>query len=141
MSKLVYLDSSAYLAVVLAQEGWAAIRKLTQGKRLASSVLFSLEVRRNIIRLHRESLISQSEADALRSRFDNDLPGILLRNVTPDLCGEYPFPSLRVPKSADLLHLRTALWLQSASRLEYFVTTDVAQRGAATELGLPVASV
>src|SRR5438876_485663 len=53
-----YLDTSAYLAILLGEAGSAAlVRELAGGHLLASSLL-ALETYRNLVRLSREAILS-----------------------------------------------------------------------------------
>jgi hypothetical protein len=45
----VYLDTSAYLCILLAEEGWQALSEQTDEAELLSSVLLVLEAKRNLI--------------------------------------------------------------------------------------------
>jgi antitoxin (DNA-binding transcriptional repressor) of toxin-antitoxin stability system len=49
-------------------------------------------------------------------------------------------PLIRTPKSADMVHLRTAQWFLANGGLEAFITLDEEQSLAARELGLSVTS-
>jgi hypothetical protein len=50
----VYLDTSAYLCILLAEGGWQELSEKTDEAELLSSVLLVLEAKRNLIRLARE---------------------------------------------------------------------------------------
>jgi hypothetical protein len=134
----LYLDTSAYLCILLAQEGSEKLTKETVGAQLLSSVLLVLESRRNLIRLAREGRLEPAQYKDCIDRLEQDIPRFLLRDLTLDLCLSGPMPAVATPRSLDLAHLRTALWFHSTETIDRFVTIDDSQRQAAKELGLPV---
>lgn len=134
----LYLDTSAYLGILLAEEGWEQLSSQTAGATLLSSVLLMLEAKRNLIRLAREGTLKPDEYKACMDRVDADRAVFELRDLTLDLCVSSLVPAVTTPRSLDLAHLRTALWFHADAPLERFVTVDTAQRDAAEQLGLPV---
>lgn len=134
----LYLDTSAYLCLLLAQEGWQQLAKETAGAHLLSSVLLVMETRRNLVRLVREGQLNAAQYDAAIGRLDQDMSLFLLRDLTLDLCQSNAMPVVATPRTLDLAHLRTALWFHAASPIDRFVTMDTAQQQAAKELGLPI---
>jgi hypothetical protein len=134
----LYLDTSAYLCILLGEDGAAALSKETAGADLLSSVLLVLEARRNLIRLAREGVLPADDYKACTDRLDEDITRFVFRDLTLDLCRSSLLPAVATPRSLDLGHLRTALWFHSVELIDRFVTTDVAQQQAAKELGLPV---
>jgi hypothetical protein len=132
------LDTSAYLCLLLAQEGWQQLARETAGARLLSSVLLVMETRRNLVRLVREGQLNAAQYDAAIGRLDQDMSLFLLRDLTLDLCQSNAIPVVATPRTLDLAHLRTALWFHAASPIDRFVTMDTAQQQAAKELGLPI---
>ena len=134
----LYLDTSAYLCLLLAQEGWQQLAKETAGARLLSSVLLVMETRRNLVRLVREGQLNAEQYDAVIGRLDRDMSLFLLRDLTLDLGQSNAMPVVATPRTLDLAHLRTALWFHAASPIDRFVTMDTAQQQAAKELGLPI---
>lgn len=137
-SRRLYLDTSAYLCVLLGEHGWQQLSELTAGAELLSSVLLVLEARRNLVRLARDGALDAARYDACVTRLSADSERIGLRDLTLDLCASGVMPAVVTPRSLDLAHLRTALWFHAEAPLERFVTLDAAQRQAARELGLPV---
>jgi PIN domain len=133
----LYLDTSAYLCVLLGEDGADAIARLTAGAELLSSVLLVLETHRNLVRLAREGAIKPSEYKACLERLHQDQDRFLLRDLTPDLCTSAALPAVSTPRTLDLAHLRTALWFHADTPLDRFVTLDDRQAEAARELGLP----
>lgn len=134
----LYLDTSAYLCILLAEDGADRLSRDTSGAELLASTLLALEARRNLIRLAREGAIDSAQYETCVDRVSADLPHFVLRDLTPDLCGVSPMPAVATPRSLDLAHLRTALWFHAAEPIDAFVTTDSSQAQAARELGLPV---
>ncbi|MEK6608083.1 MAG: hypothetical protein AABZ30_10515 [Myxococcota bacterium] len=132
-----YVDSSAYVCILLGETGSAALAREVEGAQLLSSSLLVLETRRTLIRLARERSISTTEFHQASSRLQEDLMHFALRDLTLDLCGDAPMPIVSTPRSLDLAHLRTALWFHEREPLRRFVSTDDAQNQAARELGLP----
>lgn len=134
----LYLDTSAYLCILLAEEGADRLSKETAGAELLSSVLLVLEARRNLIRLTREGLLEPDQYKACMDRLEEDVELFVLRDLTLDLCASNLLPAVATPRSLDLAHLRTALWFHATERIDRFLTMDASQAVAAKELGLPV---
>jgi hypothetical protein len=134
----LYLDTSAYLCILLAEDGSESLSKETDGAELLSSVILVLEARRNLIRLAREGALNPNMYKSCIERVDDDTSLFVLRDLTLDLCQSYPLPAVTTPRSLDLAHLRSALWFHASERIDRFVTLDGSQEQAARELGLPV---
>jgi predicted nucleic acid-binding protein len=134
----LYLDTSAYLCILLAEEGSARLSEETAGAELLSSVLLVLEARRNLIRLARDGTLKPEQFTQCMDRVAEDTELFVLRDFTLGLCAPNPLPAIATPRSPDLAHLRTALWFHAADSLDRFVTIDGSQAHAAKELGLPV---
>ncbi len=133
----VYLDTSAYLCILLAEEEWERLSEEVAGAELLSSVLLVLEARRNLIRLTREGTLKPEQYKTCMDRVEVDMRAFVLRDLTLELCESTILPAIATPRSLDLAHLRTALWFHAAERIERFVTMDGSQQQAAKELGLP----
>jgi hypothetical protein len=133
----VYLDTSAYLCILLAEDGWEHLSEDVAGAELLSSVLLVLEARRNLIRLAREGTLKPEHYETCMGRVEADTQGFVLRDLTLELCESSVVPAVATPRSLDLAHLRTALWFHAAEPIERFVTIDGSQRQSAKELGLP----
>jgi hypothetical protein len=136
-TRRVYLDTSAYLCILLAEEGWQALSGQTDEAELLSSVLLVLEAKRNLIRLAREGTLKPDVYKACMDRLDADVPRLVLRDLTLDLCQSGILPAVSTPRSLDLAHLRTAMWFHAAEPIDHFLTTDTSQQHAARELDLP----
>lgn len=134
----VYVDTSAYVEVLLAQRGWEAIRMQLDRSEALSSVLLVLETRRNLTRLAREGVLSSDGYRTCIDQLNRDMEHFELRDLTFELCDAVVMPAVATPRSLDLAHLQTALWFHAEARLAKFLTTDVALANAARELGLPV---
>ena len=133
----MYVDTSAYLCVLLAEDGWERLSDETAGAELLSSVLLVLEAKRNLIRLAREGTLKPEHYKACMDRVEADMRLFVLRDLTLELCESNTLPAIATPRSLDLAHLRTALWFHADERIERFVTLDGSQQQAAKELGLP----
>ena len=134
----LYLDTSAYLCILLGEDGSDRLSRETDRAELLSSVLLVLEVRRNLIRLARESILAPDRYKTCLDRLEQDASRFLLRDLTLDLCQSMIVPAVITPRSLDLAHLRTALWFHAAEKIDRFVTKDTSQEQSARELGLPV---
>jgi predicted nucleic acid-binding protein len=138
MVKRLYVDTSAYLCLLLGEKGHTDLQREMSGAQLLSSVVLVLETDRNLVRLSREGLLSPADFQLCISVMEKHMEQFLLRDLTLDLCSSRIMPVVSTPRSLDLAHLRTALWFHEAERLNRFVTLDEAQQQAARELGLPV---
>jgi len=132
------VDTSAYLCVLLSEDGAERLSEESAGAELLSSVLLVLEAKRNLIRLAREGTLKADQYNACMDGVDRDTSLFVLRDLTLDLCTPSLLPPVVTPRSLDLAHLRTALWFHAAERIDRFVTMDAAQAAAARDLGLPV---
>ena len=133
-----YVDTSAYLCVLLGEAGWEQIvRQLDHGQLLASSLL-ALEAERTLVQLSRAGRLSPEDLENAVDRLAVDLTHFVLRDLTLDLCRSRVMPVVSTPRSLDLAHLRTALWFHQREPLTRFVSLDTAQTQAARELGLPL---
>ena len=134
----LYLDTSAYLCILLGEGGSERLSSETDGAELLSSVLLVLEATRNLIRLAREGTLNAEQYRRSLDRLEQDTRLFVLRDLTLDLCRSIVLPAVTTPRSLDLAHLRTALWFHASEKIDRFVTTDAPQEEAAKELGLPV---
>ena len=137
MRPRLYVDTSAYLCVVLGEEGAPAIAARLADGDLHSSVLLVLEARRNLVRLARTGQLATAKLNDLLERVRQDAEAFTLKDLTLDLCADPALPAVSTPRSLDLAHLRTALWFHRRRPLDGYVTRDDAQRQSARELGLP----
>ena len=133
----VYIDTSAYLSLLLDEPEAARIADATDGAACLSSVLLVLETRRNLIRFARQGTLDASKYEACLARVTADLEVFELRDLTLELCTSLAMPAVATPRSLDLAHLQTALWFHAAEPLDAFLTGDMVLAQAARELGLP----
>ncbi len=138
LRRRVYLDTSAYLYLLLDEEGGSDVRDAIARAEVLSSVLLMLETRRNLVRLARERDLTAEHYKVAMERTTADTERFVLRDLTLELCEAHPLPAVATPRSLDLVHLRTARWFHRAEPIDRFLTMDAAQRDAARELGLPV---
>jgi hypothetical protein len=134
----LYLDTSAYLTLLVHDPGWERLSDETAGAQLLSSVLLLLETKRTLVRLAREGVLRPEQYKVCVERVESDARMFTLRDLTLDICSSTVMPAVSTPRSLDLAHLRTALSFHTAEPLDRFVTLDVSQEEAARELGLPV---
>lgn len=135
--KRLYLDTSAYLCVLLGEPGWERLSEGMAAAELLSSVLLVLEARRNLIRLAREGTLPPEQFQTYVETVEADTELFVLRDLTLDLCTSNTLPAVATPRSLDVAHLRTALWFHASAPIDRFVTMDAVQAAAAKELGLP----
>jgi hypothetical protein len=138
MARAVYVDSSAYLCVLLLEDGHRELVDEIATGEPVSSVLLILEVKRNLVRLSRQGVLPSERLSVTFDRLAADRELFRLRALTHDLCDDPRYPVVTTPRSLDLVHLRTALWFHERDPLRRFLTRDDAQRRGARELGLPV---
>lgn len=136
-----YVDTSAYLCMLLGEDGADRVSAELAGAELLSSVILVLEARRNLVRLARNGALTADEYKTCLDRVEADTQFFVLRDLTIDLCAAGSLPAVATPRSLDLAHLRTAQWFHAAEAITGFVTLDRTQLQAAGELGLPVLSV
>jgi hypothetical protein len=133
-----YVDTSAYLCVLLGEAGWEPVARTLEGGHLLSSVLLALEAERTLVQLSRTGRLSPADLQDALARVEQDLAQFTLRDLTLDLCRSRVMPIVSTPRSLDLAHLRSALWFHEREALARFVSLDAVQVQAARELGLPV---
>ena len=137
-ARRLYVDTSAYLCVLLGEPGHKLLAKELKGAELVSSVLLVLESTRNLVRLSRERILSPADLQRCLDRLEADQSLFALRDLTLDLCSGTTMPVVTTPRSLDLAHIRTAMWFHEREQLARFVTLDDTQATAAREAGLPV---
>lgn len=138
MKARLYVDASAYLGVLTRDPRASALLSELRGAALLSSVVFVLEVQRNLVRLARDKVLTTDAYLACGDRLRRDVEVFQLREATLDLCLPTTMPAATLPRSLDLLHLRTAQWFHAQEPITRFVSLDQTQNQAARELGLPV---
>jgi len=138
MTARLYVDTSAYLCVLLGERAHGLLAREMEGAELCSSVLLVLEASRNLVRLSREGVLSPTDLRRCLDRVEADREQFALRDLTIDLCLGTSMPVVTTPRSLDLAHLRTAAWFHDQEPLTRFVSLDETQIAAAQEAGLPV---
>jgi len=136
--RFVYLDTSAYLAVLLGEKSGREIKNLIEKKPLCSSVFLFLEAERNLIRLSREKYLSSDDFSKCLVRIREDVNIFAVRELDLEVCQLSSFPAVKTPRSADLVHLRTAVWFKDRDMLDGFLTLDKDQKHSAREMSLPI---
>lgn len=134
----VYLDTSAYLPLLLNQPAAPVIQGAVRGVIVFTSVILFLEAHRNLIRFHREKAISDEHCQKAVLAMEEDMTAFKIREVTMDLCYSNQFPAISLPKSFDLIHLRTAVWFKEKGEPIRFLSLDRRQLDAARQLQLDV---
>src|SRR6266536_3537249 len=104
-----YVDTSAYLCVLLGESGWEELEVELRHAQLVSSVLLALEAERTLVHLSRSGRLPVVDLQAAFDRLIEDLDHFTLRDVTLDLCVSRVMPLVPTPRSPDPNHLRTAL--------------------------------
>jgi hypothetical protein len=132
-----YVDTSAYLCVLLGEAGWEKLAKELEGGQLLSSSVLALEAERTLVHLSRSERLAAADLQRALERLTGDLAQFVLRDLTLGLCHSRVLPIVSTPRSLDLAHLRTALWFHQRVPLTRFVSLDAPQVQAARELGLP----
>ena len=138
MEEYYYLDTSAYLGILLGETKASSLAKFLQKKPLCSSVLMFIEAERNLILMSREKEISSNFYEFCLQQLHQDQSVFILKDLGLDLALNRVYPPLKTPRTLDLVHLRTALWFQQHYHLKAFVTLDQHQEAAALELNLPL---
>src|SRR5438093_13611472 len=109
MAERLYVDTSAYLCVLLGETGHAAIESEIAGAELYSSVLLVLETSRSLIRLSREKVLSSVELQEALARLEKDMESFQLRDLTMDLCVGRTMPVVSSPPSFELDRLGSSV--------------------------------
>jgi hypothetical protein len=133
-----YIDTSAYLGVMLGERIAKNLGSLLSQKVLCSSTLLLIESERNLVRLSRAGILPIASYHLAFAQLQKDVEKFILRDLSSDLCLTGSFPAVNTPRSSDLAHLRTARWFLDNGGLEAFVTLDKAQGNAAREFGFKV---
>lgn len=136
--KSLYFDTSFYLALVLGEGDSKGIQKRIAKASYCTSSFMFLEAERNLIRLSREKRLKADFYHLALERLKLDKEIFLIKEASLEVCTMSGFPALSTPRSADLLHLRTALWFKEHGLLSAFCSLDLGQINSARELGLPL---
>ena len=101
MARRFYVDTSAYLCVLLGEAGHESLQRELAGAELLSSVLLVLESGRNLVQLSREGVLTAAEFQHCVGTLENDMRQFLLRDLTLDLCVTRTMPVVSTPRSLD----------------------------------------
>ena len=107
----LYLDTSAYLCILLGEAGSDRLSRDTDGAELLSSVLLVLEAKRNLVSLARRGTLTPDRYKAAVDRVDEDTSRFVLRDLTLDLCRSMAalyLSGVNVPCLASLTRFRFA---------------------------------
>lgn len=140
-SARVYLDTSAYLGILLGEAPARPFLKVLEKKILCSSVLLLIEAERNLVRMSREGDLPEGDYRKTMDQLKDDREKFLLKDLTLEICFTGVFPPVKIPRSSDLVHLRTARWFQENGGLAGFLSLDKAQKEAAQDFELPVLTI
>lgn len=134
-----FLDTSALIKLYIAEEGSERLVQRVEDRSVAVSDLAFAEVHATLARRLRESLLTIAEYQLTTRRFAADWQGLIRVAVSqavlqrvPDLCQRHPL------RSADALHLASALILRKEDLSITFVACDHQLLAAASEEKLPV---
>jgi hypothetical protein len=137
-SRAIYVDTSAYLTVLLHEKGYEKIQSRLAKHPLCASLVMFIEAERNVIRLARERILVQEDYLAALHRIKTDIELFLVLDLNFETAMFGQFPTVHLPRTMDLIHLRAAQFFAREMGLEGFLSKDQSQLRAAEELGLPV---
>jgi hypothetical protein len=132
---IAYIDTSFYLNILLKEKGSSKHREILKDKTLVSSILLPLESQRALLRLAREKGVTEKMHRTLSEKMKEDWETFKLMDFDLNMATSNEFPLLRLPRSLDLIHLRTALRFRKIDNLQIFLTLDENQKACALELG------
>lgn len=138
ISATIYFDTSAYLEILLGGPKAKGLLKILGHKTLCSSTLLIFEAERNRVRLSREKKLGPDACITAIRQLKEEIETFILKEVDLELFFMGRFPPVLLPKTSDLIHLRTALWFMEKEGLDLFLTLDLDQMRAAIEIDLPV---
>ena len=138
---ILYLDTSALVKLYAREAGSAAVRRETNAaEAVATSAVAYAEARAAFARLARERPASRKLHRRRVSQLDRDWGHYLVVELTPAVTrssGE--IAELHALRGFDVIHLASALWLQSAYSGDLaFMAYDRRQAAAAADAGLRV---
>jgi predicted nucleic acid-binding protein len=137
----IYLDTSALVKRYIREPRSAQVRALLRRHDFVSSAITPVEIASALHRRRREGDLSEENFAALTHRVRQDrlqwelveVSSVVLDRAEELLQGVTPI------RTVDAIQVASVLVLQSAARMPIsFVTADVRQREAATELGLNI---
>lgn len=122
----VYVDTSAFLKLVVKERESAALRRTVLGRQLASSALLRTEALR----------AARSHSTAALARTRQTLDAVTLIAVTDALCERAAELDPSIMRSLDALHVASALLL--GDDLEAVLTYDARMAAACELVGVSV---
>lgn len=133
--KTVYIDTSVYFGFIVGQDN--TLGELIEGSHvLCSSTLLFAETQRNIVSYLRNARISDVEFKDMLEIIRLHSRMIMTRALDLELSMDIVFPPVSLPKTLDLIHLRTARWFFSQYSDLLFLSLDIQQNRAALEMNL-----
>lgn len=140
--KNFFFDTSAYLSLLLKDgPGWSMIYKSTKNEAYYCSSLLFTETQRTLVRLTRDQKIAPEQSALLFETLKKDVALFCYKEPTIDIVLDSVFPAILLPKTLDLLHLRTALWFKEKLANLIFVSLDYHQIQSARELNLDILEI
>lgn len=134
---ILFADTSALIKLYFDEVGSATMAERIRGVRLALSALAYAEVYSAFARRLREDLLTEEEHTELVERFERDWQGVIVVALLPALLGRVPRLVRKHPlRSADSIHLASALALQEAGLETTFAVADQRLVEAASKEGL-----
>ena len=137
---IVYLDSSAAVAMLLGEDGFEAVELawLRADARFAS-ILTGIECARALTRARSQRRITALHRDVLRRAWRGQAEAITRIDITDEVAerasGDFPVEPVR---SLDAIHLATVLTLRERVGELTILSVDDRVRANAVALGLPV---
>ena len=122
-----YFDSSALVKRYVEETGTNSVNSiLSTGGEIATSKLTYPEVLSALMRKHRAGEIAKKQIQDIVARFGRDWDHILVLEFHNDLLQKVKFLLERHPlKTADAIHLSSALWLKLSSKVDVtFIASD-----------------
>ncbi len=132
-------DSSAFAKRYIRESGSEQVEEIClQTTALAVSAICLPEIISALCRLRREKVLRKSHYERIKRALMEDLEGIIICNITPEVIGRAVRLLEANPlRAMDALHVACALEWEA----EIFVSADRQQIAAAEKTGLRVMSV
>jgi predicted nucleic acid-binding protein len=139
-SALAYFDTSVLVKCYVAESGTPAALGLIARHAVLSSALAPIEVTSALRRQESRGALSRRQREQAFVRLGADRTHWTLLGLDPQVLEEAETLTRTAPvRTLDAVHLASALVFQTETRLRPpFITADVPQRRAASDLGLNV---
>ena len=108
-ARRLYIDTSAYLCMLLGEQGAERLSREMIGNQLLSSVLLVIETRRNLVRLARDGRLEQEQYKNSIERMEEDMTLFFLRDLTLDLGQSIVLPAVATQNSYFPIHAPSCL--------------------------------